>query len=106
MQQQWVQLSIITGMSKSKKRSKQKTSSVQWQSRLCVKHWQPPPPKDAQEIYDLTVKEMEKGYSEGFHTAQQCDSKWGSGQWWPIYRFLHRQSDGRGRLVDDGSRGE
>ena len=63
-----------------------------------------PPPKHAESIYALTQEEIAKGFTEPLCSAAVLDSRYGKGQWRPIYRFLLHQGD-KERLIDDGRRG-
>ena len=65
-----------------------------------------PPPKDAEEIWRLTLEEIEKNFTEPLVSASEINAGFGKGQWRPIHRFLVRQADGKVRLIDDGRRGQ
>ena len=63
-----------------------------------------PPPKDAAEIYQLTLEEIEKNFTQPLRSAEELDKIFGVGGWRPIHRFLVRQGE-KSRLIDDGRRG-
>ena len=60
-----------------------------------------PPPKHAQEILELTLKEKEQGFCSELMTKDQVDRLFGQGSWRPMERFLLVQGDSKKRLVDN-----
>ena len=63
------------------------------------------PPRDAEDIFNMTKEEIAKNYCTKFYTATEMNNRFGVGGWRPIHRFLVHQSDGKKRLIDDGKRG-
>ena len=62
-------------------------------------------PRDADVIFAMTQKEIEKGYCKELMTAAQVNRQFGVGGWRPLHRFVIHQADGKMRLIDDGRRG-
>ena len=60
-----------------------------------------PPPRFAEEIFEITRGEQAKDFCGPFFTKAEVDETHGVGAWRPMERFLVRQADGKTRAIDN-----
>jgi hypothetical protein len=61
-------------------------------------------PRDAQRILELTIEEQQRGFAGPFLTKAELDKQFGRGNWRAMERFLHIQSCGKERIIDNAKK--
>eukprot|EP00435_Cladocopium_sp_Y103_P000858 s5581_g1.t1 len=64
------------------------------------------PPKHAQDIFEQTLAEHEKGFCSSLQSRSAMDRLFGRGRWRPLERFQIVQADGKKRMIDNARRTE
>ena len=64
------------------------------------------PKKEAQEIFEITQKEISSGKADDWRTEDEMDSLFGRGRWRGQPRFLHTQPSGKVRAIDNARKAE
>ena len=65
-----------------------------------------PPPRDAEDIWEITLRTIEKGSARPPATKAAMDAKYGVGRWRPMPTFLVTQACGKKGVINDGARGQ
>ena len=64
-----------------------------------------PPPRNAQEIFEMSALERDtKGFAGPLMDRAHWDKVYGPGGWRPLSRFLHQPESGKPRLIDNAKR--
>ena len=64
------------------------------------------PPLHADDIFEQTVAEQNKGFCSKFYSRSALDSMFGCNQWRPLERFQIVQADNKRRMIDNARRTE
>ncbi|CAE7513615.1 DNMT3B [Symbiodinium sp. CCMP2592] len=73
---------------------------------MCAKlHANLPQAEFAREVKQFVLQEISEGIAEGPFTEAELHARFGRFQWAPMRRFMHQQSCGKLRPIDDGRSG-
>ena len=75
-------------------------------ARECVQKIMKAEPSEefSDEIWKLSLDEVQKGFAHPMCTAEELDALYGPGQWLPMERFMVRQASGKLRCIDNGKK--